>query len=230
MTEESIADRTPVGAIDRSTTVRITILAIVLGTTAIAAAVAGVFWPEPDGGGETYSYADIAPDRGLWWGLLGGLAVLAVVNVTLQAVATMFLVRGRGSAWATVGGSLMWLGIAAQAVGVAGWASAYFYPTDPALEKSVGSAVIEAANDDEAHLFAFLVSGALLVTLGTVLQCVGLFRAHVVPVWVPIALLFTLLTFIVPGNGALGLITSIPMAAGAIGLGYHAWRSASSGP
>lgn len=230
MTEESIADRTPVGAIDSSTTVRITILAIVLGTTAIAAAVAGVFWPEPDGGGETYSYADIAPDRGLWWGLLGGLAVLAVVNVTLQAVATMFLVRGRGSAWATVGGSLMWLGIAAQAVGVAGWASAYFYPTDPALEKSVGSAVIEAANDDEAHLFAFLVSGALLVTLGTVLQCVGLFRAHVVPVWVPIALLFTLLTFIVPGNGALGLITSVPMAAGAIGLGYHAWRSASSGP
>ena len=230
MTEESIADRTPVGAIDRSTTVRITILAIVLGTTAIAAAVAGVFWPEPDGGGETYSYADIAPDRGLWWGLLGGLAVLAVVNVTLQAVATMFLVRGRGSAWATVGGSLMWLGIAAQAVGVAGWASAYFYPTDPALEKSVGSAVIEAANDDEAHLFAFLVSGALLVTLGTVLQCVGLVRAHVVPVWVPIALLFTLLTFIVPGNGALGLITSVPMAAGAIGLGYHAWRSASSGP
>ena len=230
MTEESIADRTPVGAIDRSTTVRITILAIVLGTTAIAAAVAGVFWPEPDGGGETYSYADIAPDRGLWWGLLGGLAVLAVVNVTLQAVATMFLVRGRGSAWATVGGSLMWLGIAAQAVGVAGWASAYFYPTDPALEKSVGSAVIEAANDDEAHLFAFLVSGALLVTLGTVLQCVGLFRAHVVPVWVPIALLFTLLTFIVPGNGALGLITSIPMAAGAIGLGYYAWRTVSSGP
>ena len=230
MTEESIADRTPVGAIDSSTTVRITILAIVLGTTAIAAAVAGVFWPEPDGGGETYSYADIAPDRGLWWGLLGGLAVLAVINVTLQAVATMFLVRGRGSAWATVGGSLMWLGIAAQAVGVAGWASAYFYPTDPALEKSVGSAVIEAANDDEAHLFAFLVSGALLVTLGTVLQCVGLFRAHVVPVWVPIALLFTLLTFIVPGNGALGLITSIPMAAGAIGLGYYAWRTVSSGP
>ena len=230
MTEESIAPRSSVGVVDNSTAVRITILAVVLGTTAAAAAVAGVFWPEPEGGGETYSYADIAPDRGLWWGLLGGLAVVAVVNVTLQAVATMFLVRGRGSGWATVGGSLMWLGIGAQATGVAGWASAYFYPTDPSLEKSVGSAVIEAANDDEGHLFAFLISGALLVTLGTVLQCVGLFRAHVVPVWVPIALLFTLLTFIVPGNGALGLITSVPMAAGAIGLGYYAWRSVSSGP
>ena len=45
------------------------------------------------------------------------------------------------------------------------------------------------------------------------------------PVWVPIALLFTVLTFVVPGNGALGLATSIPMAAGAIGLGYYLWRS-----
>lgn len=225
MTEESIAPRSAVGAVDRSTTVRITILALVLGTTAVAAAVAGVFWPEPEGGGETYSYADIAPDRGLWWGLLCGLAVVAVVNVTLQAVATMFLVRGRGSVWATVGGSLMWLGIASQATGVAGWASAYFYPTDPSLEKSVGSAVIEAANDDQGHLFAFLIAGALLVTLGIVLQCVGLFRARVVPVWVPIALLFTVITFIVPGSDALGLVTSVPMAGGAIALGYYAWRN-----
>jgi hypothetical protein len=70
-----------------------------------------------------------------------------------------------------------------------------------------------------------LIPGALLVLLGTLLQCVGLFRAHVVPVWVPIALLFVVITFIVPGNGVLGLVTSIPMAAGAIGLGYFAVRS-----
>jgi hypothetical protein len=67
---------------------------------------------------------------------------------------------------------------------------------------------------------------ALLVVLGTVLQCIGLFRAHVVPVWVPICLLVSVLTFLVPGNGVLGLVTSIPMAAGAIGLGYVTWRHA----
>jgi len=116
-------------------------------------------------------------------------------------------------------------GIGLQATGVAGWASAYFHPTDPSVETSVGSAVIEAANNDQGHLFAFLIPGALLVVLGTVLQCVGLFRAHVAPVWVPIALLFTVITFIVPGNGVLGLITTIPMAVGAIGLGYYAWLS-----
>ena len=209
--------------VHRSTVARVKLLAVVLGTTA-AAAVGGVFWPEAGGGGDTYSYADIAPDHELWWGLLGVLAVMGVINVPLQAVATMLLVRARGSLWATVGASLMWVGIGLQATGVAGWASAYFYPTDPSLEKSVGTAVIEAANNDQGHLFAFLVPGALLVVLGTVLQCVGLFRAHVVPVWVPIALLFAVLTLVVPGDGALGLVTSIPMAVGAIGLGYFAVR------
>ena len=211
-------------AADRSTVARVSLLAIALGVTAVAAAVGGLFWPEPAGGGDTYSYADIASDRGLWWGLLGGLAVVAVINVPLQAIATMFLVRERGSLWATVGGCLMWVGIGLQATGGAGWASAYFYPTDPSLDPGVGSAVIDAANNDLAHLFGFLIPGALLVVLGTVIQCVGLFRAHVVPVWVPIGLLFAVITFLVPGNGALGLVTSVPMAVGAIGLGYFAWR------
>ena len=216
-------------AVDRSTVGRVKLLAAVLGTTAVAAAVGGVFWPEAAGGGETYTYADIAPDRDLWWGLLGTLAVVGLVNVTLLAVAALILVRARGSVWATVGACLMWVGIALQATGVAGWASAYYYPTDPSLSESVGSAVIEAANNDQAHLFGFLIPGALLVVLGTVLQCVGLFRAHVVPVWVPIALLFSVLTFVVPGNGALGLVTGIPMAAGAIGLGFFAVRSVTPG-
>ncbi|HET7689972.1 MAG TPA: DUF4386 family protein [Nocardioidaceae bacterium] len=224
--ETSTATRTttPDAGADRATVSRFRILAIVLGFTAIAAAVGGVFWPEASGGGETYSYADIAADRDLWWGLLGVLATLGVINVPLQAIATLTLVRERGSVWATVGACLMWLGIAMQGVGVAGWASAYYYATDPSVDEAVGTAVIEAANKDQGHLFAFLIAGALLVVLGTVLQCVGLFRGHVVPRWVPVALLFTLLTFFVPGDGALGLVTSIPMAAGSIGLGYFAYR------
>jgi hypothetical protein len=32
------------------------------------------------------------------------------------------------------------------------------------------------------------------------------------------------LTFVIPGNGLLGVLTSIPMAAASIGLGYYAWR------
>ena len=67
--------------------------------------------------------------------------------------------------------------------------------------------------------------GAVLVLVGAVLQCVGLFRSRAVPKWVPVLLLFVVITFVVPGSGLAGLLTSIPMAAGAIGLGYHAWRA-----
>jgi hypothetical protein len=186
----------------------------------------GLLWPEPSGGGETYSYADIVTNRDLWWGLLGAGAALGVINVPLQALATMLLVRERGSGWATWGAATTWLGVALQATGVAGWASAYFYATDPEVNATTGRAVIEAANADQAHLFGLLVPGALLVMIGTVLQCVGLFRAHVVPFWVPVAMLFTVLTFVIPGSGLAGLITSVPMAAGSIGLAYFATRRA----
>lgn len=45
---------------DASTVARVRLLALTLGVTAVAAAVGGVLWPEAEGGGDTYSYADIA--------------------------------------------------------------------------------------------------------------------------------------------------------------------------
>jgi hypothetical protein len=204
-----------------ATAIRVRILAVALSLTSVAAIAVGLLWPEPAAGGETYSYSDIAANRDLWWGLLGAGATMMVINVPLQALATMVLVRERGSAWATWGAAAMWLGAGLQAAGAAGWASAYFYATDPDVTAAAGSAVIEAANADQAHLFGLMVPGALLVMVGTVLQCVALFRAHVVPTWVPVAMLFTLLTFVIPGNGLAGLITAVPMAAGSIGLAYY---------
>ncbi|TWP47794.1 hypothetical protein FKR81_31125 [Lentzea tibetensis] len=209
-----------------STRGRVAVLAAVLAVTSVAATVGGLFWPEPAGGGETYSYADIAAHRDLWWGLLTGLAAMQVLNVPLQALAAMVVVRRRGSTWATCGAVLMWLGGGLQAAGVAGWAAAYFFPTDPGVGRAAGEAVIQAANNDTGHLFALMIPGAALVMLGTVLQCIGLFRSHAVPKWVPITALTVVLTFVIPGNGIAGLLTAVPMAAGAIGLGYFAWRSA----
>ncbi|SER80150.1 DUF4386 family protein [Lentzea albida] len=207
-----------------STRTRLAVLAVVLGVTSVAAVAGGLLWPEPAGGGETYSYTDIAPHRALWWTLLTGLAAMQVLNIPLQALATMVLVRRRGSGWATWGGALMWIGGGLQGAGVAGWAAAYFFPTDPSVGVAAGESVVRAANES-AHLFAFMIPGAVLVLVGTVLQCVGLFRSHAVPKWVPVLLLFVVITFVVPGNGIAGLLTSVPMAVGAIGLGYHAWRA-----
>ena len=73
----------------------------------------------------------------------------------------------------------------------------------------------------------WLIAGAVLVIVGTVLQVVALIRARAVPVWVWVGLLFSIITLFVPAEGALGLVTGLPMAAGAIGLGYFAVRRVS---
>ena len=204
---------------------RIKTLAALLVLTAVPSVVLGLLWQGPEQTNQLYSHSEIAPDRELWWGVLIAFAVLLSMSVPLQALATMLLVRTRGSRWATVGGVLMWIGAGVQAAGLAGWAAAYFFPTDPAVAAAAGRAVIEAANADEAHLIALVPIGMGLVVVGTVLQCVGLFRAKVVPAWLPVAALFVMLTFVVPGYGMASLIASVPMAAAAVGLAYHALRS-----
>jgi uncharacterized membrane protein len=224
MTTESISRDVVLEAPETATRTRMGLLAIVLGLTAIAAVPAGVLWPEPAGGSDTYAYADILGKRELWWWLLTFLAVLQVCNVPLQALATMSLVRRRGSAWATFGGALMWLGCGLQAAGIALWAAAYYFPADPSVSRAAGTAMFDVVNNDISHIFAVMLPGALLVILGTILQAVALFRAKVVPVWVPVLTLFSVATIVVPGNGFAGMITSIPMAAGAVAVGYYAWR------
>jgi hypothetical protein len=205
---------------------RIGAVGLVLTISNVIATPGGVLWPEPSGGGETYSYADIQPLRDRWWGLLVVLSVSALLGVPAQAFLTTYLVRKRGAAWATTGGFLMWIGIAFQAVGVGVLAATYYVATG--VDATTGGAVIDNANDDLLHLFGPLLAGALVVALGTVIQVVGLWRSHAVPRWVPLLVLFVVISFVVPGNGWIGLAVQIPMAAGGIAIAYYAWRRAAA--
>ncbi len=199
---------------------RVGFVALALAVTALAALPGGLLWPEPSGGGETYTYADIQPQRALWWGLLVSLSVNLIINVPAQALLTVLLVRARGAAWATTGGIILWIGTALYAVGGAGWAAAYYFATAPGVDPSV----IDRINDDAAHVFGVMIPGALLVAVGTVIQAVGLWRSGAVPRWIPLLWLTIVATFVVPGNGIVGLITAVPMTAASLGTAYYAWR------
>ncbi|WP_329002852.1 DUF4386 domain-containing protein [Kribbella sp. NBC_00709] len=203
---------------------RIGIAGLVLALTAVAALPGGVLWPEPSGGSETYTYGDIQPLRDRWWGLLVFLSANLVLNVLAQALLTVFLVRRRGAAWATAGGLIMWIGTALYAVGVAGWAATYYFATAPGVDAAAGTSVMDQAADDLAHLFGPMIIGSALVALGTVIQAVGLFRSRAVPRWIPLLWLTIVLTFVIPGNGWVGLLTAVPMTAASIGTAYYAWR------
>jgi hypothetical protein len=205
---------------------RIGIVGVVLAVTAVAALPGGLLWPSPAAGGETYSYADIQPLRDRWWMLLVFLSANLILNVPAQALATTFLVRRRGAALATVGGMVMWAGTALYAVGVAGWAATYYFATAPSVGQAAGTAVMDSAADDTLHLFVAMITGSLMVAIGTVIQSIALWRSHAVPRWIPLLWLTIIATFIVPGNGVAGLLTAVPMTAASIGTAYYAWRSA----
>jgi hypothetical protein len=224
MSAETSTDSTTsvVPATDPVTRRRIGAVGLVLGISALVALPAGLLWPSPAAGSETYSYADIQPLRDRWWGLLVFLSANLVLNVPAQALLTTFLVRRRGAAWATAGAAIMWIGTALYAVGVGGWAATYYFATG--VDASIGTPLMERIADDTFHLFGAMMIGSLLVAVGTVIQSVGLLRSHVVPRWVPLLWLTIIFTFVIPGNGWVSLITALPMTAAAIGLGYYGWR------
>jgi hypothetical protein len=199
------------------------LLAVVLLVTSVIAVVGGLFWPEA-GSGDWYSYGDIAPLRDRWWALLTVMSASLVLNVPAQALAAVALTRGRGAGCTTVGAALMWLGTGLYAVGVAGWAATYYFATDPAFDRDGGAALLELVEDDP-RLFAAAIPGAVLVALGTVVQAVGLLRSHALPTWVPILSLTIVLTFLLPGEGWLGLVFGLPVAVAGTALGWFTWRS-----
>jgi hypothetical protein len=204
---------------------RVGFVGLVLATTSVIALPGGLLWPAPSGGGETYTFADIQPLRDRWWILLVFLAGNLILNVPAQALATVILVRRRGAAWATVGGAVMWIGTALYAVGVGGWAAAYYFATDPAVGRPAGTAAMDAIGNDMPHLLGGMIVGSMMVAVGTVIQSVGLWRSKAVPRWIPLLWLTIIATFVVGGDGAAGLITAVPMVAASIGTAYYAWRS-----
>ena len=191
--------------------------------TLVVAVVGSLLWPGP-AAGDWYSYGDIAPIRERWWVLLTVLGISLVVNVPAQALAALLLTRREGAGWTTVGAGLMWLGTGLYAVGVAGWASIYFFATDPVLDPASGTQLLNHVAEDP-RLFAIAIPGSVLVGLGTVVQAVGLLRSPALPRWVPILSLAVVLTFVVPGSGIVGAIIGIPVAVAGIAIGYHAWRA-----
>lgn len=203
---------------------RLGIAAVTIAVAGLIALVGGVLWPEP-ASGDWYSYADITPIRDRWWTVLTLLAVSAAVAVPLQALAAMALVRKRGSGWATWGGAAMFLGTGLQVTGVAGWASLYYFATDPSGDPTAVASLLDTVGDDP-RLIALAAAGALVVALGTAAQAVGLWRSGALPRWIPIVSLAILPTFFLPNAGALGLITQIPITASAAAIGYYAWRRA----
>jgi len=200
---------------------RMAVIAALLVVTSAFLIIGGLRWTVPSG--EWYGYADIEPVRASWWLNLTLLAATFGVGVPLQAVASMSLVRRRGSVWVTIGAFVTWIGSALVAVTLGGWAMTYYVATDPGLDAGAATALLDRFATD-GHLFGFGQPGSLMISLGTILVAVGLIRARVVPLWIPIVSLITVLGTFLPSWGVMSLIANVPSAVVAIVLGWYAYR------
>jgi hypothetical protein len=203
------------------------LFAAILVTSLSAVALSVVSYAKPIGNGDGLpDYAAIAGARGYVWGFFLVAGVQLVVGACAAALAAWLLVPGRGAHWATVGGSLVWLGAAIYGVGIGGWAAVYYFGTDPrALDPATAARLIDHVNDDTARMLAVPIGGALLVALGSIVLAVALWRARTVPRWVPVLGIVTAITgIVIPPDTVVGIIAEAASSATTAAIGWYAWR------
>jgi hypothetical protein len=203
------------------------LFAVILVTSMSALALSVVSFAKPIGNGDGLpDYASIAADRSYVWAFFLVAGVQLIVGACAAALAAWLLAPNRGARWATVGGSLVWLGAAIYGVGVGGWATVYYFGTDPAaLDPATAARLIDHVNDDPARMLVVPISGALLVAVGSMLLAVALWRARTIPRWVPIVGALSGVTgIVIPPDTVAGIISEAASSATAAAIGWYAWR------
>jgi hypothetical protein len=207
------------------------LFSVILVTSLLAVALSVVSFAKPIGHGDGLpDYAAIAPNLSYLWAFFLIAGVQLIVGACAVALAAWLLAPARGARWATVGGSIVWLGAAIYGVGLGGWATLYYFGTDTAtLDPATAARLIDHANDDTARMLAVPVGGALLVALGSMLLAVALWRARTVPRWVPLLGALSAGTGIVlPPDTVAGIVGEAASAATSIAIGWYAWQRSSA--
>jgi hypothetical protein len=211
-------------------TTRISVVCVVLAITGIATIPLGLLLPGSSDSGTVLKVEDVQAYRSSWWAIVMVGTLLGSLNVPAQAIAVLTIVRTRGAKAATWGAALMWVGAMMETVGLAGFVSAYFYPSDPSVPHAAGVAAYQAIANDHLHLLVIQLPGHLLLTVGVVVQAVALFRSHAVPRWVPVLTLWLLVTYFTPGSHVIGLVASVPLAVASAAVAYFAWNRLHENP
>ncbi|GAC1610804.1 MAG: hypothetical protein NVS3B26_19650 [Mycobacteriales bacterium] len=188
--------------------------------------VAFLYWHTPYDKGAVVPYDTFRSIRDGWYishyfgGTVMGLGFIAL------ALAACLLVRGAGSTWTTIGATLTGLGGLLIAPGLAGEGVSYSYASDPAaLPKPYGAVLLRYMFQHPDRTLVFLLVGLGLITIGGVLLGIGLLRARVAPIWVPVALIVGSLLLPTTPH-AITWWASLPGTAAAIAVGWYAWNGA----
>jgi hypothetical protein len=192
--------------------VRIRIVQVMLTTGSLA--VIGFLLVRPGAERADRSYAAVSAGRdAAWTGHLIERLGYGLAGFGL-ALATCVIVRHRGAVWANVGAVMVALGgvlfaAVGYAIGVLDW---YVTATD-AVPTPSGTALLTYVENNPARLAGADVAGFLLLTLGSLLISVALWRSGVVPKALPAVIAaLTLAQFVLPQNGVMDVGQALLMA------------------
>lgn len=215
----------------RSGTSMISSRAAIVAATVVIGAVAKVaflYWHAPYDKSEVVPYDTFLSIRHGWYvshyfgGTAMGLGFIAL------ALAACLLVRRAGATLTTIGAAFTGLGGLLIAPGLAGEGVAYSYASDTqALPKGQGQILLRYMFEHPDRTLVLLLAGLGLITVGGLVLGLGLLRARVVPLWVPIALMVGTVLFAVTPH-AITWWASLPGTVAAVAIGWYAWQAASS--
>jgi hypothetical protein len=203
--------------------VSLIVIAIVVGTIG---KLWHLVWHAPYGKDEVVPYKTFLGIRDGWYlshyfgGTLMGLGFIGL------ALAACVLVRRVGSTLTTVGAGLTALGGLFVAPGLAAEGASYSYASDTnALPQKQGTVMLRFMFDHQDRAVVLLLVGLGLITIGCILLGVGLLRARVVPVWVPVALIVGTLLFATTPLSVTWW-ASLPATVASLAIGWYAWQGA----
>lgn len=226
-TAATASGRTPVPSVTVGTSrARIAIVAVALAGGALAAAAALLWHPWPER--NDLSYASFAGVRDAAWAglVLDGIGT-AAAGVAL-GLAVCLLAPTRGAAWANVGAVLVAIGGMLFATAIVGYATFGWYATaTDAIPAEAGASLMSYAEENFDRVGALQVPGFLLLTIGTLVLMVALWRCRAVPRWLPVTIaVLTVVAFVGLGGRVLDVLQAAQLASFAL-VAWHLWRASS---
>jgi hypothetical protein len=197
------------------------LLALVVAVTPLVQLAGMVPHPEV-GGSAAETLAIVAQDPGEWFWIHLLAAAAATLSI-VSALALASLVRGRGTALATIGASMSVVGGFLLAFAFAAEAQLMSLAADPSLDPVAMAPLLDL--QEEGPAMAMLTAGFPLAGIGSLLLMCGLLRGRVVPRWQPALVLFGTFTSIAATPGlAIGPLLFLPSVIGTLFLAVTVGR------
>jgi hypothetical protein len=166
----------------------------------------------------------LAHHQTAWVAATFGSALNAMGLVALL-LAVCVLVRGKGATWATVALATGGLGTFLYAVSAAAPMQVLGLGKQTVITPAQTTSLIDYLSKHDHIQASVAFPGFLLLLVAQIAVAVALFRARVLPLWVPIVFIVgAVLEVVFASGGLLTAVSTVPETAAMVAIGWYAYK------